>query len=273
MKILQSNPSLLGNFFHSFTIFSCLIFFFTVALYGSPEYSLFDSLWLQDGFCVSYKEIPYWNSHDLCLYGDVFFALLHGFVFMMTKNEPGMESCNEYQKYTPFAIFAHGLGHGALAAAMRDKPLDNISGLKHSERLNSQEYFVPYCVFWIFLMRAAMPKSSKFTIVISSIFAFAIQTRLDVKYDFTFVQTVLICCNGIDNLGSQSKKDFEYALFALMNAPIPLIGLVESLACSNTLFPYGGHIFYDYYIAISAIAFQLICWNRAKKNVKHLKSS
>lgn len=274
MKILDSNPSLVGNVCYSFTIVSSMVFALAVLLYGSPKYSLFDSLWLQDGFCVSYKELPYWNSHDLCLYGDALFALLLGLVFISTKNEPGMDSCNEKTKYLAFSILGHGIGHGAAAAAMRDEPLDTTDLLESSKGLQMDDkFFLISFLFWISLLRGAMPKSNKFAILGSAILAIAVGTQIDQKLGFTYVQTVLILCNGIESLGYQpSQKKFEYALFALINTPITLIGWTESLACSSILLQYGGHILYDYYIAIASIGFQLICWYRAKNNAKHLKS-
>merc|ERR1719266_2175012 len=84
------------------------------------ETSIFDPLWKTDGFCVSNKDVPYWNSHDLCLYVDTVLAVVLGVLYYILHKTPGMEIANDYTFFNIPAILAHGLGHGGIGKAIRD---------------------------------------------------------------------------------------------------------------------------------------------------------
>lgn len=268
-------PSLIGDVFNLWHIVSASVFAIAVTFYASPEYSFFDSQWIEDGFCVSNKDVLYWNSHDVCLYGDIVLAFFLGIVYLLTKNYPGMDTCNGYSKYISFSIIGHGVGHGIVAREMRILSSQNVSLLESLDtQPRNQRYAFLFLIFWSTLLRAVMPKASNKKIFAASISAMALHNIIDEKFDFTFVQTVLLLGSGVENLlRDESEKTFEYALYSAIFSPVTIIGWVESISCSNFLIHYGGHIFYDFYIAIASIFFQLICWNRVRMNNKGLKAS
>ena len=60
----------IGNALNAFALVSVLAFTAAAVFYATPGSTFFDEEWVRHGFCVSNPEVPYWNSHDLCLYGD-----------------------------------------------------------------------------------------------------------------------------------------------------------------------------------------------------------
>lgn len=63
-----------------YALSSTLVFAYTfvVIKYAKPGESttIFDKEWLEHGFCVINQDIPYMNSHDLCLYVDTVLVAL-----------------------------------------------------------------------------------------------------------------------------------------------------------------------------------------------------
>ena len=63
-----------------YALSTSLVFAYTIAviLFAKPDTgsTLFDQEWLEHGFCVINQDIPYMNTHDLCLYVDTVLVAL-----------------------------------------------------------------------------------------------------------------------------------------------------------------------------------------------------
>lgn len=185
---------------------------------------IFDPVWRLDGFCVSNKDVLYWNSHDLCLYFDAIAAILHFLLFLALKGSPGMEAANELVKFGILGVFGHGLGHGAIAKAMRDgitpESDSSVAGLDAMLELSAMEAIyrlLPFILFWILLLKASLPKAS-FTIILPmTVVSIFFNTLTPPRLGFTYVQTVLLLAFSVNQLlRPVNEKDSTYALYPVI---------------------------------------------------------
>lgn len=262
-----------GDNVHILVVANTFLFAIAVVVYNSSD--IFDSLWRPDGFCVSNKNVPYWNSHDLCLYFDTIGAIVIGFTYYMMKDKPGMEPANEMIKFNIFGIFAHGLGHGVISKALRDGAVPEVDGDRLQEIFNSptNELLTSsggIVLFWLGLLKATMPKSSFKVYAPLSLIATVLNILVPERFGFTFVQTVLLLSFSINQLMRPSQeKTFEYALYPLITGlPLSFIGWFESTQCSKFVINIGGHLIYDAYIPVSMMCFYLICWKNTTQKIK-----
>ena len=66
------------------------------------------------------------------------------------------------------------------------------------------------------------------------------------RFGFIFVQTGIVFSKMVGYyMNEEHEKDYFSSLASLCAFPITLIPWVESLACSNFLVHYGGHLMYD----------------------------
>lgn len=262
----------IGDILQVLSLVSSITFAISVVAYSVPErpFKPFDPTWIKDGFCISNQEIPYWTSHDLCLYGDTALALLCGLLYAALRDKPGMEPANELSKFNILGVLAHGIGHGAIAAALRNGDAAEDLGGTTIARLFSMDTYelftilAPIAFFWIVLLKASMPKVNTTVLFPLSIPIMILHFLLPQKYQFAYVQTILSCAFSINQLARPSnEKGFEYALFTgLVSLPVCFIGWVESTMCSYFIIHLGGHIIYDFWIPLSTIAFYIISYRK-----------
>lgn len=188
---------------------------------------LFDPVWKPEGFCVANRETPYWNSHDLCLYADTIFSLLHALVYLGLRNQPGMEPANELVKFNIVGVLGHGLGHGAIAKGMRDglvggadEASSHDSGFDvfmQQSLLEGCTTMLPYIVFWVLLLKATMPTAKTSVVLCMTLLSLVGNIFVPERFAFTYVQTVLLLAFSINQLLRPSKeKGFAYALFPII---------------------------------------------------------
>lgn len=183
---------------------------------------LFDPVWQPEGFCVSNRETPYWNSHDLCLYFDTIFALLHGVIYFALRNQPGMDPANELVKFNILGVLGHGLGHGAIAKAMRDgiTPDSSETGLETMMGQPPVEVvmrLLPFLVFWVFLLKATMPTAKMNVILPMSFVSMFGNALVPQQFGFTYVQTLLLLAFSVNQLlRPPNEKGLAYGLFPLI---------------------------------------------------------
>lgn len=253
-----------GDTFHWISIASTVAFALMAGKYmRDPTSTFFDSQWKQEGFCVTNRDIPYWNSHDMCLYVDTALALLAGLLFLAWRKDPGMESANViFQSGIP-GVLLHGFGHGALGKAIREGTMSLEEGHKlvietTMEKSESALHFavslLPLIAFWYFLSRASMPQLSNVYVVLAAGLAVLRQLWTPNDFGFTYVQTVLMLEFSINQLARpKEEKDLGYCLYpAIVGLPLTLVGWMESTMCSTMVrdFLYG-HLAYDAYIPIA----------------------
>ena len=282
--------STVGDAAHVVTLLNAVAFLVVVGLYAGDKESsfLFDEAWKNDGFCVAGKAKSYWSSHDVCLYMDLALATGLAVLFLFLRNTAGLEAANKFIVPGVVGIVAHGIGHGAIARGMRDEDVieklqDNIQR-PFSERLREESVStilseeLPFIIFWIGLIYAAMPQSKKSVIFLVSLISHIGNRRIPIHLNFTFVQAVLFLCFSLNqiSLPALDKNTFAYATHPLIVCiPTSMVAWIESTQCSSLVRDaFYGHVLYDGYIAASMIIWYFLCFvhtrgasSEAKKTV------
>jgi hypothetical protein len=226
---------------------------------------------------------PFWTSHDLCLYCDVGLAAVQAVLVLILQGEPGMEIASQIVKPQLLGIVGHGIGHGAIARALRQ----NDSASPTTIDMHQSEYeagnfpglslaSVPFFVFWVMLLRSALPKLSWANLAVMSVFSMLFQQFFPRNFGFTYVQSILMMAFGWNEMVMKpaSEKGFEYAIFPwIVSVPLTMIGWLESTFCSKFVVRLGGHLVYDAYIPLATMCFYLICWLKASLSNATTKSS
>jgi hypothetical protein len=201
-------------------ILNASIFAYTVVMHNDSK--IFDPVWQPDGFCVSNKDVVYWNSHDLCLYFDTVAAVLHGILFLALKDSPGMGPANELVKFGILGVFGHGLGHGAISKAIRDGVTpESDSGFDALSKMTAMEAITrlfPFLLFWVFLLKASMPKTSLNVILPMTAVSTFFNILTPQRFGFTYVQTVLLLAFSVNQLlrPANEKDSPSYALYPVI---------------------------------------------------------
>jgi hypothetical protein len=266
MSIKPSTWSRIGDFTHVALIINASIFAYAVVVHNDS--GIFDPVWQPEGFCVANRETPFWNSHDLCLYFDTVFALVHGLLYLALRNYPGMDPANELVKFNILGVAGHGFGHGAIAKAMREgvesSGLDQtgLDTIFSKSPIEIVVKMIPFLIFWIFLLKATMPSAKMNVILPMTAASIAGNVLVPQQFGFTYVQTVLLLAFSVNQLLRPSnEKEFAYALFPMIAGfPVSVIAWIESTMCSKGVLDIGGHLIYDAYIPLASMAFYMIYW-------------
>ena len=245
----------LGDWAHVASLVSTLAFAGAVVWNSRREdTNWFDASWQRDGFCVAHADVPYWNSHDACLYVDTFFALILGLVYFYYRNNDVGGAHLLLATNVP-GILMHGVGHGFLGKLVRDNKWGDDGNIKD---VNMPVALAIQFAFWMALSRASMPNVSLFLCGLASLLAAFFQVvYVPGIFGFTYVQTVLMVEFDANQLARPiAEKNFAYALFPCMvGLPLTLIGWVESTCCTTFVKDWWyGHLAYDAYIPISILA-------------------
>lgn len=260
-------------------IASALAFAFMAGNYmPDPTSTFFDTQWKQEGFCVTNRDIPYWNSHDMCLYVDTIMAVLAGLLFLAWRNDPGMDQANVIFKANIPGVLLHGVGHAALGKAIRDGTMNLEDGRKlviesamaqNESTLRLGLSFLPLVSFWYALSKASMPNvSNKFTFAAALLVTYC-QLWIPNDFGFTYTQTILILEFSINQLfRPKEEKDLAYFLYPVMvGVPLTMIGWMESTMCSTMVRDwFYGHLVYDAYIPLSMMAWYMVVHSHATSN-------
>ena len=260
-----------GDAAHIFILTNAAIFAYAVVMHN--ESKIFDKVWRPDGFCISNKSVPHFNSHDLCLYFDTIGAIAAGMIYYFFNDTAGMGDANELVKNNIFGIFAHGLGHGQLSHAMiqtsvmthsQSQSLEDVFDIiANASLMGLIQQFGPVLFFWTFLLKASMPNESYRKVVGPlAVIASVLQIIVPPQFGFTYVQTVLLFAFSFKQLMRPDvEKNEIYARYPIyVGCPLSVIAWIESTQCTNFVMGMGGHLIYDAYIVISMIYFYIVCW-------------
>lgn len=270
----------IGNFGYFATLVSSALFALMVVSYAANPSSnfLFDDEWKQEGFCVTNRKVEYWNSHDVCLYADLFCAPILLLLYLVFRKTPGLERASKMIQANVVGVALHGMGHGQVGAVYRQQVEETVRELRVSipERLANDGIVTVAgqealgLAFWLGLLFASMPESSKKLIAGLAVVTQLCQGMLPVHFGFTYVQSVLMLANCLDqlNLPSKEKAQFWYATNPWMvGLPVTLIGWMESTNCTafvrDNLY---GHVVYDGYICVSLMVWYITCIIQAKQS-------
>jgi hypothetical protein len=278
MKVNDSFYASAGDLVHVVTMASALSFAALAGTYMKDENStLFDPQWKEDGFCVTNAEVPFWSSHDMCLYVDTVFALGLTVLYLAWRNDPGMTAANLLMKTGIPGILLHGVGHGGISKAYRDGRIGGEESQKsaftnawenHETMVDSAVAFavnfLPLLLFWLALSKSSLPNMPNPRVAVAAIFAFVIHLLIPQHFGFSYVQTILMVEFALNQLSRDKKeKDFTYFLYpTLVALPLTIVGWLESTMCSKFVQDYFyGHLAYDIYIPVSMIVWYTIVHN------------
>jgi len=270
-----------GDVFHYVTIASTLSFALLAGMYMTDHsFPLFDTAWQKEGFCVTNRDVPYKNSHDLCLYADTALALVATVLFFSWRKDPGMERANVIFKSNIPGILLHGVGHGTIARVIRDGSVDVDEGHKvpldiwkeeNDTYLEMAVAMLPLLCFWFFMSKASMPQVST-KLIVGATFLSTLRHMYTPNYfGFTYVQTILLLQFSINQLARpKEEKDFSYFLYpVVVGLPLTLVGWTESTMCSMFVKDlFYGHLAYDAFIPLAMMAWYAIVHNRAASSEK-----
>ena len=283
-----------GDFRYTVSLVISLVFALAVVLVASrPNQWLFDKEWAEVGFCVANADTPFWTSHDTSLYSDaVVTAALLAFYFLhsnqgQTKSTSDNDEFHMQGLYTgqtvklAIAHLAHGIGHGSLAYFQRQAMsmaagqdgMGNTSrtpGVEDMDMLQlARAVALLSMTFWVPMLKAACTRVSCPVLVFSAVLVAAGQVMTPPEFGFTYVQTILLVSNALNELTRpvKEKQSREYSLYPIMvNVPVAIMGWVESMGCGAFYKDIGGHVWYDTTIGLTMAAFMVNTYFHERSN-------
>jgi hypothetical protein len=259
---MRSN--IIGNICH--VVSSASVFLYTVStlLYAKPgDDTLFEKDWIENGFCVVNKTVPFWNSHDLCLYFDTILVLIGFFMYNQMKGIPMNEAADQLFIFNILGHLGHGIAHGFIATKYRTGAF--MDDLKYSTRIEQYSVAIDiteFCKttaiglgFWFALLKGIMPKVKWTVIAVTTVLVQFGSLFVRQNLGFAYVQAVLaIGFTSTQLTLSKLEKNYTYAVFAAASLPLSIIPWIESMGCHTELVKkLGGHLMYD--IAIPILLF------------------
>jgi hypothetical protein len=260
-----------GDMMHMLTLCSTFGFAYMAALH----FDMFDETWKKEGFCVTNRDVDFWSSHDVCFYVDTAAALILGCVYLLYSPSQSAQVNKEFLLNIP-GIFGHGLAHAAIGMGIRTGLVDSSEAWKSFYQTMSTKGFltsesiqgaVANLVFWLFLLKAILPKLSHVLVVALSMLIMSVQVFVPQVFGFTFVQTVLLVLYSWAQMQRPvEEKGYSYALYsALVGFPLVMVSILESTLCSTFVKDWlYGHVVYDAYIPASILVWYLLCYKEHK---------
>jgi hypothetical protein len=260
-----------GDMMHMLTLCSTFAFAYMAALH----FEMFDDAWKKEGFCVTNRDVEYWSSHDMCFYVDTAAALIFAGVYFVYSPSQSSQGNREFLLNIP-GIFGHGLAHAAIGMGIRTGLVDPTEAWRSPYQTMSTKGFLTSesvqgalanVVFWLFLLKAILPKISHGLVAALAFLIMAVQLFVPQVFGFTFVQTVLLVLYSVAQIMRPvEEKGYSYALYAgLVGFPLVMVSILESTLCSSFVKDWlYGHVVYDAYIPASILAWYLLCHKEHK---------
>ncbi len=249
-------------------------------LFAKPGSEFFDSDWVQHGFCVIQKDIPYWNSHDLCLYFDIILVCIGLLIYQSLKGMPipAMKSADDLMLFNLLGHLGHGIAHGFIAQKYRGvqhEDGDVFNGSEHisfiqkflqsddQERMKMEimKHMAVSLGFWFALLKGIMPNITMMKLSITTIAVYIGGLFVKDVLGFAYVQAVLaVAFTTTQLILPREKKEFFYAVSAVGSFFLSIIPWIESTACQSIAAKMGGHLMYDVAIPIMVIVTYCASW-------------
>lgn len=273
-----------GNAMQAVSVASTFAYTVLVILFAKPGSEIFDEQWVEDGFCIVNKEIPYWTSHDLCLYLDVVLVLIGWRIYSrLSGSSPEMKAMDDLMKFNLMGHLGHGAAHGFIAYHLYRTPSDRTDEMAAGSR-NTLENFLQvdtmllipgiwlFLAFWFGLLRGVIPKGSNRTIALLTVLVSTGQLFVKEVFSFGYVQAVLAIAFTISQVGLPAKeKEFSYLATSTASVAVSLVPWVEALACQSLASKLGGHLIYDASIPICLGGSYVASWLHYSKGNKRRK--
>lgn len=290
--------SSVGNIFHLLSLASITTYAALVITYANKnvENPIFDAEWLSNGFCVSNIDVPFLNSHDLCLYADTILAGIVMAVYYALRDSPGVKDDKHLLntvKWSSVSILTHGFAHGSISRSIRQRQQGGGVGtaemrLTYWEEL-SQKYdgdmngfyreflmrFPMGLLFWYPLLRSSNTKVSRGSMFLLSLAVIAAQAHVPPQFGFMYVQTVISLCVIASDIFFKTLKEknrYSYATMASVNLQLSMIPYWEAIGCTKGWYKaLGGHVIYDVAIPVLLIAAFIDCVRKGESDLKAQK--
>jgi hypothetical protein len=272
-----------GNALQGASVASVLAYTVLVVLFAKPGSQIFDEQWVEDGFCVINKDIPYWSTHDLCLYCDILLVIVGWGIYERLRDSgPEMKSMDDLMRFNLLGHLGHGAAHGFIAYQLYRAPgsHEQIQGTSNTlEKFLQMDMMllVPgiwlFLAFWFGLLKGAMPKASNKTIAVLTVLVSTGQLFVKEIFAFGYVQAILAVAFTCTQLRLPAKdKNFSYFANSTTSLAISLVPWVECLACQSVASKLGGHLIFDVSIPIflggSYVASWLHCDQKKRRTGK-----
>lgn len=277
----------IGNACHVIYLTSTFLYIIAASLYSTPEYKIFDEEWIQHGFCVVQENVPYWNSHDLCMYSNVLLVIV-GLIIRRflrassngtaanTENNEVMKEADEFVLLNLMGHLGHGIFHGVIATRYRtpngfeggeylqSSPYDKIFQNGGFHYANKEFVQITLILFGLLfgLLNGVLPKVPLRVLTVLALIAATGALFVKLVIQFGYYQLVIISALSVTQLRfpKEKKDNFVYAVFALATIPLSIIPWFEGLMCRDVASKFGGHLMYDSAIGISIIVSYCIVW-------------
>ena len=265
----------IGNALNAFALVSVLAFTAAAVFYATPGSTFFDEEWVRHGFCISNPEVPYWNSHDLCLYGDTMLVAIGLIIYYKCKGIPEqeMKDMDDYLISNMLGHLGHGLGHGVFGARYRQD-----SGVRaESEHISMIDKYMQEedimglatimglsLVFYFLTLKGVGNFQNRTELLLASVVASLGSLYVKDVLLFTYVQAVIYVAISWTafSLPSERKKSVTYCSLAGASVIITIVPWIESTACQNIAAKLGGHLIYDTTIGLMVITNYCLAYRR-----------
>jgi len=273
---MTSSYGLSGDILQGISAVSIVVYTVLVLNFAEPGSKIFDEQWVEDGFCVINKDVPFMSSHDLCFYADAVLVLLGWGIYQKLKDScSDMKLSDDLMKFNLMGHLGHGIAHEFIAYMLyrsgnvdpESKASTNImEDLMKMETLQMVLTLSILFMFWFGLLKGAMPGHSNGMIVLFSLPAILGQLLVKQGFGFGYVQAVLSVAFGLTQLTlSPGEKNFAYFANSMSFIVVSFVPWIECLACQSVASKLGGHLIYDVSIPLSLGSAYVASWYHFKK--------
>ncbi|KAL7525543.1 hypothetical protein ACHAWF_001410 [Thalassiosira exigua] len=274
-------PSTIGNWLCAAS--SAIVLAYTAAaiLLAKPGLGFFDDEWVEHGFCVINRDVPYWNSHDLCLYCDVALVAI-GFLVRkslgggVARAAPAMERADEVMRSSLLGHLGHGIGHGFIAAKMRSD--NNIEGVELGLDGSDPGWQMARAIlgpgFWCGLLKGVVPSSmsGRQLVALSVAVDYVGRSYVPKNLGFGYVNAVLALVSACKSATiPEEEKGYSYAAFSAVGLVLSIIPWIEAMACQSVASKLGGHLIFDVAIPVGVTAAYVASWRHYSGKGKEAK--
>lgn len=242
----------LGDYANGVIVANSLIYLVVFILNDKGIINAFSEPVTKDGFCVTNKDDPVFNSHRVCFYVDTAFAI---FLYVLASVcKPN--GATAFIKRSIFGVFGHGVGHYFISLHFNDPAVSDLPLTAYPLQRQALT-LVAGMFFWYTLLGSGeyMPRSH---VVLQSMFHTAVLFSnyvIPKKLGFTYVQTVLVLTFAFYDIIKKpaSTKDKYYDIGTpIVGIPFSIIAWLEGVLCIS-------HVYYDLSIPAAMLVYFLIC--------------
>lgn len=268
---MRPSFSTIGDYAHIFSIIVTLSFALSVAFFSQSNF--FDSEWQRDGFCITNANVPYWTSHDVCLYVDAIMSLVVVLMYLVLHHKPGTDGVSAVIIGNTFGILGHGMGHGFMALRRRGGEVESTGTRPlhlYGDDYKKAIFYIPlHVIFWLAILKGLMHQFNTKQLAMTALVAKLVCTFVYHQFQFAYGQTVIMGAVSLNEImrPTKEKETFKYAIFSIgLGAPVTLVGWLESTKCSSPLLQaLQGHVIYDAYIPIAMLVLYFISYKNQSR--------